>query len=56
MRTHEATERERLAKIVREEWQRAVTEFDLSPGSPTEVVTTRILSRLHGEKLSTIAA
>lgn len=34
------------ADVVRQEWQRAVTEFGLRPGSPTEVVTARILERL----------
>jgi hypothetical protein len=34
------------ADVVREEWHRAVREFGLRPGSPTEVVTARILDRL----------
>lgn len=32
--------------VVREEWQRAVQEFKLRPGSPTEAVVGRILERL----------
>lgn len=51
MRTTAGKERERAAQIVRDEWHRAVAEFDLSPGSPIEKVTARILSRLHGETL-----
>lgn len=38
------------SQIVREEWQRAVREFKLPPGTPTEKVTARILERLAGRK------
>lgn len=34
--------------IVRQEWQRAVEEFSLKPGSPTEILVGRILDRLRG--------
>ena len=34
------------AQIVREEWQAAVREFKLAPGTPTEAVTARILGRI----------
>jgi hypothetical protein len=33
-------------QIVREEWHQAVKKFNLSPGSPTEEVTGRILGRI----------
>lgn len=33
-------------QIVAEEWQAAVREFGLKPGSPTEAVTARIMSRI----------
>lgn len=42
----EVEERERCAQIVREEWHRAVDEFGLRPGTPTEVVTARCLERI----------
>jgi hypothetical protein len=35
-------------KIVSEEWHRAVKEFDLKPGGPTETVVARIINRLDG--------
>lgn len=39
---------ERCAQIVREEWHRAVKEFGLQPGSPTEAVVARIQDRIYG--------
>lgn len=36
-------------KIVSEEWLRAVTEFELRPGSITEKVTARIITRIDEE-------
>jgi hypothetical protein len=46
------------ADVVREEWQRAVPEFKLRPGSPTEIVVARILERMvvFGEPKSELAA
>jgi hypothetical protein len=38
-------------EIVREEWHRAVNEFGLAPGTPTEAVTARILERLNSLKV-----
>lgn len=47
MNTYEETGRgSTAADVVREEWQRAVSEFGLRPGSPTEAVVSRILERL----------
>jgi len=36
-------------EIVSEEWQRAVEEFELRPGSVTEKVVARIINRLDEE-------
>jgi hypothetical protein len=37
--------------IVAEEWQKAVVEFNLRPGSPAEAVTARIANRI-GEAMT----
>lgn len=51
---------ESAMQIVREEWHRAVKEFKLRPGTPTEAVTARILERINAlniqERQETAAA
>jgi hypothetical protein len=42
-------------QIVCEEWHRAVKEFSLSPGSPTEAVVSRIVDRLDDVSSRTVA-
>lgn len=38
------------AQIVCEEWQRVVHEYKIEPGTPNEVMISRILRRLSGDK------
>lgn len=40
-------ERERCEKVVREEWAKAVIQYKLTPGSPTEAVVAQILNRIR---------